>query len=250
MPYFDFEGKKVYYDSFGSGSPLILLHGNSVSSKMFDSESIFYSKYYKVYLIDYPGHGRSERIESFPNDFWFYNSRAVEKLIENENLNDIFIIGTSGGALVGLNVCANLKGKVRKSIFDSFFGLRIELELAQKIYESRKRAKKQILASSFWMSQHGNDWGSIVDMDLEMLVNVAKNNHPVIYGNLNEIDCPILLTGSHQDELIPDMKRRLEEVAQKIPGSEIFMSNAGKHPLMITQKRLFRKISLEFFINN
>ena len=54
MPYFDFEGKKVFYDSLGKGNPLILLHGNSVSSKMFDSESIFYSKYYKVYLIDYP----------------------------------------------------------------------------------------------------------------------------------------------------------------------------------------------------
>lgn len=250
MPYFDFEGKKVFYDSLGNGYPLILLHGNSVSSKMFDSESIFYSKYYKVYLIDYPGHGRSERLESFPEDFWYYNSRAVVKLIENEELSDIYIVGTSGGALVGLNVCASLKGKVRKSIFDSFFGLRIEFELARKIYESRKRAKQQILASAFWKSQHGDDWASIVDLDLDMLVNVAKNNSPVIYGNLNEIDCPVLLTGSHQDELIPDMKTRLEEVAQKIQKSEIFISNIGKHPLMITQKRLFRKISLQFFDNN
>lgn len=250
MPYFDFEGKKVFYDSLGKGNPLILLHGNSVSSKMFDSESIFYSKYYKVYLIDYPGHGRSERLMNFPDDFWFYISRSVLKLIENENLNDIYIIGTSGGALVGLNVCANLKGKVKKSIFDSFFGLRVEFELARKIYESRKRAKKQILASAFWKSQHGDDWATIVDLDLEMLINVAKNNYTVIYGNLNEIDCPILLTGSLQDELIPDMKSRLEEVAKKIPNSEIFISNLGKHPLMITQKRLFRKISLEFFYNN
>lgn len=249
MPFFEFDGIKVFYDSIGSGQPLILLHGNSVSSRMFDSESQFYSKYYKVYMIDYPGHGQSERLEKFTDDFWYYNSKAVLKMIEIENLSDINIIGTSGGALVGLNLCANLKGKINKSIFDSFFGLRIELELAEKIYESRKRAKKHILTSAFWKSQHGEDWSNIVDLDLDMLVSVAKNNHPIIKGNLSQIDCSIFLTGSIQDELIPNMKERLEEVAEKIPKSEIFISNVGKHPLMITQKRLFRKIALEFFHN-
>ncbi len=250
MPFIEFDDKKVFFDTIGRGEPLILLHGNSVSSKMFASESIFFSKYYKVYLIDYPGHGHSERLERFSEDFWFYNAKAVMKLIELEQLKDIYMIGTSGGALVGLNVCLNLKGIIKKSVFDSFFGLRIETELAERIYESRKRAKKQILASAFWKSQHGDDWSKIVDMDLDMLVKVSLKNLPVIYGDLNEIDCPVLLTGSLKDELIPNMNNRLKEIAEKIPGSEIFISNSGKHPLMITQKRLFRKIALEFFDNN
>lgn len=247
MPLFEFDGLNIFYDSLGSGKPLILLHGNSVSSKMFQTESAFYAKYYKVYLIDYPGHGKSDRIEMFRNDFWYYNSKAIIKLIEIENLNDVYLIGTSGGALVGLNVCANLNERIKKSIFDSFFGLRIELELAMKIYESRMRAKKQLLASSFWKNQHGEDWGKIIDQDSDMLVSVAKNKNPIVYGNLNEIDCPVLFTGSIQDELIPGMKERLEEIARAVPKSDLFISNIGKHPLMITQKRLFRKIALGFF---
>ena len=36
MPYFEFEGKQIYYDEKGEGKPVIFLHGNVASSKMFD----------------------------------------------------------------------------------------------------------------------------------------------------------------------------------------------------------------------
>lgn len=36
MSYFKFENKKVYYNIFGEGQPLVLLHGNTASSKMFE----------------------------------------------------------------------------------------------------------------------------------------------------------------------------------------------------------------------
>ncbi len=35
MAYFKFENQNIYYEEIGTGFPLILLHGNSVSSKMF-----------------------------------------------------------------------------------------------------------------------------------------------------------------------------------------------------------------------
>lgn len=250
MPFFEFDNRKVFFETCGNGNPLILLHGNSVSSKMFATEKLFYSKYFKVYLIDYLGHGQSDRLDKFRDDFWFYNSLTVEKLIELENLKYVNLIGTSGGALVGLNLCSNNKSSVKKAIFDSFFGFRIEFELAQKIYLSRQKGINQLLASAFWRYQHGRDWKKIVKLDAEMLVNVARNSLPVIYGSLEAIDTQILFTASLQDELIPNIKERTEEVARLIPKSDVFISNTGKHPLMITQKKLFRKLAIEFLKNN
>ena len=35
MAYFEYRGKSVYYGEYGQGTPLIFLHGNTASSKMF-----------------------------------------------------------------------------------------------------------------------------------------------------------------------------------------------------------------------
>ena len=34
MSYLDYEGNRIFYEETGDGKPLILLHGNTVSSKM------------------------------------------------------------------------------------------------------------------------------------------------------------------------------------------------------------------------
>lgn len=35
MSYFVYEGKKIFYEEVGEGQPLLMLHGNTASSKMF-----------------------------------------------------------------------------------------------------------------------------------------------------------------------------------------------------------------------
>jgi pimeloyl-ACP methyl ester carboxylesterase len=37
MAYFEFEDNKVFYKIIGQGEPVLFLHGNTVSSKMFNS---------------------------------------------------------------------------------------------------------------------------------------------------------------------------------------------------------------------
>ena len=37
MSYFDYEGNRIFYEEIGDGKPLILLHGNTASSKMLEN---------------------------------------------------------------------------------------------------------------------------------------------------------------------------------------------------------------------
>ncbi|NER15067.1 alpha/beta fold hydrolase [Leptobacterium flavescens] len=53
-------GKKIYYEVYGKGESLLLLHGYSMSSKSWKSYVSDFEKEYEVYLIDLTGHGRSE----------------------------------------------------------------------------------------------------------------------------------------------------------------------------------------------
>ena len=81
MPYIEFDNKKIYHNSTGQGTPLLLLHGNVVSSLMFKQEIEFYKDFFQVIYFDYPGHGKSERLEKFHTDFWYYNSLAAKKIL-------------------------------------------------------------------------------------------------------------------------------------------------------------------------
>ena len=35
MPYFSYENKRIYYEKYGKGTPVIFCHGNTASSRMF-----------------------------------------------------------------------------------------------------------------------------------------------------------------------------------------------------------------------
>jgi len=53
-------GKSIYYEIYGEGEPLFLLHGYTLSSKSWLPYVKDFNEEYKVYLIDLTGHGQSE----------------------------------------------------------------------------------------------------------------------------------------------------------------------------------------------
>ena len=55
-------GKNLYYEIYGKGKPLLLLHGYTQSSKSWKPYVKDYEKEYEVYLIDLTGHGNSEPV--------------------------------------------------------------------------------------------------------------------------------------------------------------------------------------------
>lgn len=62
MPYFTYQSKQIYYSEAGAGKPLLFLHGNTASSKMFEPLLPLYTDNFKVILIDFLGNDRSDRV--------------------------------------------------------------------------------------------------------------------------------------------------------------------------------------------
>ena len=48
MSYLDYEGNRIFYEETGEGKPLILLHGNTASSKMLAPIIPFFSENHHV----------------------------------------------------------------------------------------------------------------------------------------------------------------------------------------------------------
>lgn len=257
MSYFEFEGKKLYYNVFERSKDYIqfinqpnyiaLLHGNSVSSKMFKSEISLFQKYYNVIVFDYLGLGKSDRIEYFRDDYWHFNSLCLNKLLNHLEINEkIDIIGTSGGALTGLNFITHNSTKVRKFIADSFMGFGLNLEESQTIVRRRTKAKTQLLSSAFWKDMNGDDWEKVVDQDIDLMGRCGTNQIKTILGDLSSVNCEVLCVAAITDELIPHTDKKVEEVAKAIPNSKLKIYDYGKHPFMITQKQEFKRLAKEF----
>lgn len=103
MTYFMYQSKRIFYKEIGVGKPLIMLHGDTASSVMFEFLLPLYQENFRVVLIDFLGNGKSDRVEKFPENLWITQAEQVIALIEHLRIQKANLIGTSGGAWVAIN---------------------------------------------------------------------------------------------------------------------------------------------------
>ncbi len=246
MSYFHYDGYKIYFERRGNGHPLLLLHGNTTSVKLFKSDIPFFSQYFDVIAFDYPGHGLSDYVQQFREDFWNYNAKVALALLDFLKIDETYIIGTSGGALVALNL-AVMKPQIAPLIIaDSFFGNRLSYEEAKNLVSKRQKAKTHFMSQQYWKQFNPTHWEHIVDEDCRVLLAISEKNLPLIYGDLSQISSEVLLVGTTTDEVIPDIENRMNELSEIIPNTDIKIYDYGRHTFMITEKEEFRRIALEF----
>jgi len=242
MAYFNYQNNKVYYRILGKGEPLLLIHGNSVSSRMFSSIQKLYFKNNEVILFDFPGHGKSSRLGKFETDFWFYNAEVANALLEELNLKKVNVIGTSGGALVGINLAMEHPEKVNFLIADSFEGETPLGSYIKTIRRDRERDKKKWLAKFYWWYFHGWDWKKVVDQDTEVNIEFAKTGKLFFHQSISELQVPTLLTGSLEDEYCDHLDSIYNELKKNNPDLEIHLFKEGNHPAMLSNKKEFMKL--------
>jgi pimeloyl-ACP methyl ester carboxylesterase len=242
MAFFTFEDKKVFYKEIGEGEPILLLAGNTASSRMFKSVTGKYSKDFRVILIDFPGHGKSDRLGKFEVDFWYYNSRVCYQLIEFLKLEKVSVIGTSGGALVAINLGLEHPERIKYLIADSFEGEYPLDSYLPSLESDREKGKKNLFSKYFWFSNHGVDWETVVDHDTEMMINFSKLGKSFFHNSFSELSVPTLLTGSKQDEYCDHLDKVYEALKKKNDRIEIHMFSKGKHPAMMTNRYDFYEL--------
>ncbi|NQZ90124.1 MAG: alpha/beta hydrolase [Colwellia sp.] len=70
-------GKNIYYEVYGEGTPLFLLHGYTQSSEIWRDHVNDYMNEYQVYLVDLAGHGKSDA---------FTETLSIKKVAEDLNM--------------------------------------------------------------------------------------------------------------------------------------------------------------------
>lgn len=188
MSYFNYQSKKIYYKETGSGKPIVFLHGNTASSRMFELILPLYEDKFHVILIDFLGHGKSDRLEEFPAELWTEEARQTTALLEHLDIGKVNLVGTSGGAWAAVNAALEQPYLVDKVVADSFDGRTLADDFSENLLKERAEAKKDEMGRAFYEWCQGDDWERIVDMDTNAMVQCAKEKLPLFTKPLSALE--------------------------------------------------------------
>ncbi len=115
--YAEVNGINLYYETHGSGRPLILLHGGLGSGEMFGPVLPLLAERHQVVAVDLQGHGRTADIDR-PIDVQLM-AGDIAALIDHLRLATPDLVGYSLGGGVALHTAAKYPAKVRRLVVAS-----------------------------------------------------------------------------------------------------------------------------------
>jgi pimeloyl-ACP methyl ester carboxylesterase len=105
------DGVRLRYVVTGDGPPLVLLHTLRTQLDMFQRVIPSLAQRFRVYALDYPGHGWSDIPEADYSAEFFV--RTVGRALEQLDIRDAVLVGESIGGSIALLLAARHDARVR-----------------------------------------------------------------------------------------------------------------------------------------
>ncbi|MBN9086318.1 MAG: alpha/beta hydrolase [Reyranella sp.] len=105
-------GASIWYAMFGSGPPVVLLHGGLANSSYWGHQVPALAQKYQVIVIDSRGHGRSTR-DAKPYGYELMASDVLG-VLDKLAIPKAAIVGWSDGAIIGLSLAMNHPERVSR----------------------------------------------------------------------------------------------------------------------------------------
>ncbi|MCT3921464.1 alpha/beta fold hydrolase [Elizabethkingia anophelis] len=224
--YIDLKDAKIYYEEYGKGQPLILLHGNNGSISDFSKQIPFFEKHYRVIAVDTRGQGRSTDLTQ---DAYSYEKFASDlyQVIKSLNLEQVDIIGWSDGGNTAL-----IFNYEHPEMVNRIVTIGANMNPAGVKETLIEQLKKQVA---------GNDPKTNQRLIQLML------NHPDIKSNqLSLITNPVLVVAG-SDDVIKDEHTRL--IHKLIRNSELAIIPNATHYIPFEQPEKLNELMLNFLKN-
>lgn len=237
MPEFTSQGLRIQYREGGKGDLMLVLHGSTASSVHHQGEMAYFGERFHVVAMDNPGNGKSQRLEEWGQDYWDLCAVTAAELIEHLGGAPAWVIGCSGGGIIALLLAAMYPHLVRAVVADSMVLWLPEDEVRAEMATRDHPTPEQV---AFWKAAHGEDWQRVVRQDTAFLLGLGERMADVYGGKLPQVRCPVLLTASLGDDLVPAPGEQVLGMMRQIQDCRAYLTNRGGHPLMWSRPELFR----------
>lgn len=108
------DGVTLYYETYGTGQPILLIHGNGGSIADLSAQIDFFRKHYKVIAMDSRDHGRSSDSPGPLN--YELMTLDLAALLDHLHTGPVDVLGWSDGGIEALELGYMFPGKVKKIV--------------------------------------------------------------------------------------------------------------------------------------
>jgi len=231
-------GAEIYYAIYGSGEPLILLHGGLGNTDYWGGQIAAFSAKYKVINIASRGHGRSTR----DDQAYSYQLMASDVLavMDALSIKKASIVGWSDGGIIGIDIAINHPDRLVKLFAfganfnpsgvkptvetDAVFGAYVERAAAD--YSRLSKTPKQF---DEFVAQISEMWAKQPNFTPEQL---------------QSIQVPVAVADGEYDEAIK--LEHTKQMASLIPGSTLILLPNLSHFAMWQDPEAFNTAVLKY----
>jgi pimeloyl-ACP methyl ester carboxylesterase len=231
-------GVEIYYAIYGSGKPLILLHGGLGNTDYWGGQIADFSAKYKVITIASRGHGRSTRDEQ-PYSYRLMASDVLA-VMDFLSIKKASIVGWSDGGNIGLDIAINNPDRLVKlfAIGANFnpSGVKPSVETDATFGAYVERAA----ADYARLSKTPKEFDAFVGQISEMWAK-QPNFTP---DQLKSVKVPVaVVLGEHDEAIKLD---HTKEMASLIPGSTLILLPDLSHFAMWQDPKVFNAAVLKY----
>ena len=245
MPKINRDGAEIYYEVHGSGPPLLLTHGYSSTSEMWQGQTAALSKHHKLVLWDMRGHGRSD----YPDDASAYSEALtvadMAALLDEVGADRAIVGGLSLGGYMSLAFYRAHPARVRALlIIDTGPGFKKDDAREawnKRAHDTGDRFEREGLAG---LTSGSRERSGVRHRDASGLARAALTQHDArVIELLPDIKVPSLVVVGAEDA---PFLAAADYMAAKIPAAKKVVIPAAGHAVNIDQPQAFIDAVLPF----
>ena len=237
---------ELHYRAFGSGSPLLLLHGYTNAGVAWDGFVPELAKNYRVLVFDLPGHGKSDRVRAN----FSHREAAVDILatLEKLGVKEFSAVGHSSGGMILLHMALLQPSRLQSMVLVSS---------APRLPESARRTGRQVSFEALpkGMLEALRQWHPggeqqirwIIEQQRRMSADPDEMN--VGANELRRISTRTLIVHPDRDQFLP--LELAVEMHQNISNSSLLVVPDSRHEFILRSglgSRLLSTAMLDFLM--
>jgi len=222
----------LYYETYGSGEPLLLLHGDSQSIYAFVKQIPELSKHYKVIAVDTRGEGKSKDFTNGPLSYDLF-ANDMKQLLDSLYITKTNILGWSDGGNTGLIMAIKYPSYVNKLAITG-----ANLEPSDNAIDTKvlEEIRKEL-------TQWQKDTSAHAIMESRLFTMLLNEPH-ISTESLKTIKAPVLVMAGEHDVIL---EKHTKLIAASIPNSTLYIFKGASHYVPVEKIDEFNKEVLSFF---
>lgn len=230
--YVDTRGFKMYYETYGNGEPLLIIHGNGGSINNFVYQIPFFAQNYKVIVADSRAQGKSA--DNGDSISYEMMTDDLNALLDSLHLDSCYVIGWSDGGIEGLLMAIRHPGKVKKLAVTGANLSPDSSAVDPYVYQEVLNYNHELEA----MATTGEN------KTQKKLMHLLSYEPHIPVSDLWKIKCPVLVIGGDHDVI---RTKHTLLIADNIPESYLWILPNSGHSTPVYYRDEFNRTVSDFF---